>query len=95
MLHKRGKVEIAKDIFRTAFDGFSNLAGLIYIMCNLLHLLGQNTVVAWIRDRPVEAWKYLRRIAGDEPGEVLGEDFHAVFIDELNKASHQHMFEMS
>jgi hypothetical protein len=40
-------------------------------------------VVARIRYGPVEARKYLRGIAGNQPREVSGEDFHTVVIDEL------------
>ena len=54
-------------------------------MRNLAHLADKNVIIAWVGDRPIEAGEYLGSIAGDEPGEILGENFHAVFIDELEK----------
>jgi hypothetical protein len=43
-------------------------------------------MVAGVRYRPIKAGKYLRRIPGDEPGEIFREDFHAVVIDKLQRA---------
>lgn len=81
MLHESREVEISEDIFSTTFDRFGDFGCLFRVMRNLSHFAHEDVVVARIRHRPVKAWEYLGGIAGYKPGEIFGEDFHAVFID--------------
>ena len=84
MLHKGREIEVAKDVLIARLDGLCYLSRLLRFRRQLAHLVDQHRVgVPGIQHRPVEAWKYLGGISGDQPGEVFGVGFHAVVIDEL------------
>ena len=83
MFHKSGQVKIPEDITLGGINDLRDPCRLPWICNYLVHLLYQKLIITRIFDISLDARKDLRRIPHDQTAEILGEDFHVVWINQL------------